>query len=597
MPEQLTPKVIDQTPEVTLADVTDQDALLAELASLSPIDYDRRRESAAKLLGVRVSTLDAEVAAKRSKLEEQHVTEQLAATPAPWTEAVDGASLLDDLASLYKRYVALPEGAADMLALWTEHTYAIDAFVITPRLAVVSPQKRCGKTTLMELIDAAACGTLSAANISTAALFRAIEQWRPTMLIDEADTFLPDNEELRGVLNAGYRRPTAYVVRNVPVGDSWEPRKFGVFGPVAIAMIGKLPSTLADRSIHIRLRRKAKHEKVEALRLDRIGDITEELKRRCLRWAQDHLAQLKASDPVVPETLNDRAADNWRPLCAIAEVAGGEWPARVKAAIAALAGTDMDDDAIGVMLLADIRQLFEDDGSDKLFSEDLVKALHALEERPWSEWGQQQRKPMSKTQLAGLLRPFDIRPTTVDIASMKAKGYHKADFADAWERYLAPLPAQPDPRFVTPLQVSNDAGLSASAPLQSRSGVSVTDQSTCNSASKKDCNGVTDRGGKRVTDQNMCTPASKKGCNGVTDRGAENGEGQQHKGIHAGDWCYLLSADGVRQNAEPYLIASLEIGPDGQQYARFYETDTGWPLAQCERTNPPVPPPDDVEDF
>lgn len=178
-------------------------------------------------------------------------------------------------------------------------------------------------------------------------------------------------------------------------------------------------------------------------------------------------------------------------------------------AIAALAGTERDDDAIGVMLLEDIRQIFEDDGSDKLFSENLVKALHALEERPWSEWGQHQRKPMSKTHLAGLLRPFDIRPTTVDIASTKAKGYHKADFADAWERYLVPLPAQPDPRSVTPLQVSNDAGLSASAPLQSRSGVSVTDQSTCNSASKKGCNGVTDRGGKRVTDQNMYTPASK----------------------------------------------------------------------------------------
>ena len=329
MPEQLSPEVIDQTADVTLADVTDQDALLAELASLSPIDYDQQRESAAKLLGVRMSTLDAAVAAQRSKLEEQHVTAQRdAATPEPWPEAVEGASLLEDLASLFTRYVVLPQGAADMLALWTLHTYTIDAFVITPRLAVVSPQKRCGKTTVMELIDAAACNTLSAANISTVALFRAIEQWRPTMLIDEADTFLPDNEELRGVLNAGYRRPTAYVVRNVPVGDSWEPRKFGVFGPVAIAMIGKLPSTLADRSIHLRLRRKAKREQVERLRLDRIGDSTAGVKRRCLRWAQDHLAQLKASDPAVPETLNDRAADNWRPLCAIAEVAGGEWPER-----------------------------------------------------------------------------------------------------------------------------------------------------------------------------------------------------------------------------------------------------------------------------
>lgn len=333
--------------------------------------------------------------------------------------------------------------------------------------------------------------------------------------------------------------------------------------------------------------------------------------------------QLQAADPAVPETLNDRAADSWRPLCALAEVAGGEWPARVQKVIAALAGTDTDDDAIGVMLLEDIRKIFEDQSGENIFSETLVETLHTIEERPWSEWGRQ-RKPMSKTQLAGLLRPFDIRPTTVDIASRKAKGYHKVDFADAWERYLSPLPAQLAPRSVTPLQVSNDAGLSASltvtslalqsvtplqvsndaclsasTPLQSRSGASVTDQSTCNSASHRDCNGVTDRDVKSVTDQNMRTPASHKGCNGVTDRGAENGEGQQHKGLQAGDWCYLLSADGVQQNAEPYLIASLETGPDGQQYARFLETDTGWPLAQCERTDPPasVGLPDDVEDF
>src|SRR5262249_5387231 len=152
--------------------------------TLAPIDYDRRRESAAKLLDIRVSTLDAEVAKRRLRVEEHTAAAQLAAAaPAPWTETVDGAALLADLAAYYKRYVALPDGAAVMLALWTMHTYATEAFVITPRLAIVSPQKRCGKSTLMELLDAAACNTLSAANISTAALFRAIEAWRPTMLI------------------------------------------------------------------------------------------------------------------------------------------------------------------------------------------------------------------------------------------------------------------------------------------------------------------------------------------------------------------------------------------------------------------------------
>jgi putative DNA primase/helicase len=309
----------------------------------------------------------------------------------------------------------------------------------------------------MELVDATAANTLSAANITTAALFRAIEQWRPTMLIDEADTFLRENEELRGVLNAGYRRATAYVVRNVPVGDSWEPRKFCVWGPVAIALIGSLPSTLADRSIHIRLRRKATREIVERLRLDRIGEITEGLQRRCLRWAQDHLVQLRESDPSVPETLNDRAADNWRPLCAIAEVAGGEWLARVQKAIVALAGTEIDDDAMGVMLLEDIRQIFLDAGSEKMFSDHLVKALHGREERPWSEWGQQ-RKPISKTQLAGLLRPFEIWSKDIRIGTEKAKGYIQDDFADAWERYVSPLLIFPAPHNETPRQANNEGG-------------------------------------------------------------------------------------------------------------------------------------------
>ena len=101
-----------------------------------------------------------------------------------------------------------------------------------------------------------------------------------------------------------------------------------------------------------------------------------------------------------------------------------------------------------------------------------------------------------------------------------------------------------------------------------------------------------------MTDQNPRTPAPHKACDGVTDRSAVKGEGEKNKNMQAGDWCYLLSADGVQHNAEPYWIVSLETGPDGQQYARFLETDTGWPLAQCERTDPPTPTaPPDEEDF
>src|SRR5215510_4786311 len=181
MPDHLSQEVIDQTPAVTEADVLDQDALLNELAGLSTIAYEQQRTSAAKLLGVRVGALDAEVAARRQQQAAtpgaQGTGAEQAATLEPWTDTVDGAQLLAELSAYYARYVVLPEGAADALTLWTEHTYAVDAAQITPRLAVVSPQPRCGKTTLMALLGAATARPLSAANITASALFRAIEAW------------------------------------------------------------------------------------------------------------------------------------------------------------------------------------------------------------------------------------------------------------------------------------------------------------------------------------------------------------------------------------------------------------------------------------
>src|SRR5262249_29355481 len=161
----------------------------------------------------------------------------------------------------------LPPGGAPACALWVLHTYAIAAATIAPRLALLSPEKRCGKTTLLALLDATVRGALAAANVTAAAIFRAIDQWLPTLLVDEADRFLPQNEDVIGIINAGHFRPTAYVVRAVPVDKDWVARKFFCFGPVAIAGIGRLPGTIADRSITLKLRRKAKTETVERLRL------------------------------------------------------------------------------------------------------------------------------------------------------------------------------------------------------------------------------------------------------------------------------------------------------------------------------------------
>src|SRR5262249_16474230 len=151
-------------------------------------------------------------------------------------------------------------------------------------------------------------------NITPAALFRAVERFQPTLLVDELETFLEGHEELRGVLNGGHVRRGAKVVRTV--GEDFEPRIFSVWAPKALAYIGRLPGTLEDRSIRIPMRRRAQGEVLERFRIDRLEDF-QPLRRRSTRWSQDNLPSLRISDPIVPAQLDDRAADNWRPLFAI----------------------------------------------------------------------------------------------------------------------------------------------------------------------------------------------------------------------------------------------------------------------------------------
>src|SRR5688572_10216319 len=181
-----------------------------------------------------------------------------------WNEAVDGAELLDGLSGLLRRHVVLPLWVAETLALWTLHTYAFGFRTVTTYVGVVSPEKRCGKTTLLTLLSKLAKRALVAANISPPALFRVIERVQPTLLIDEADTFLQGKEELRGILNAGYNMDSAYVVRIDPT--IWTGlTKFSCWCPKVIAAIGELPETLADRCIVVPMQRKRAGEVCERL--------------------------------------------------------------------------------------------------------------------------------------------------------------------------------------------------------------------------------------------------------------------------------------------------------------------------------------------
>jgi len=236
------------------------------------------------------------------------------------------------------RYVVIPKESAIAIALWIVHTYALDAAGCAPILAVLSPEKRCGKTLLLGLLIPLVRRPLPASNTTPAVVFRAIEQWSPTLLVDEADSFLEAREELRGVLNSGHTRTTAYVLRTA--GDDHEPRAFSTWCAKAIAMIGRLPATLEDHSLVIPMKRRKPGEKVKRFRLRKVGPAPEILRRKTHRWAQDNMEMLKDADPEVPEELNDRAQDNWRPLLAIADLTGGPWAAAARKAALKLSGSD-----------------------------------------------------------------------------------------------------------------------------------------------------------------------------------------------------------------------------------------------------------------
>lgn len=354
--------------------------------------------------------------------------------PEPWPDAVDGPAVLNTIAQTFLRFLALPAGAADALALWTVHTFALDAALVSPVLAVVSPEKRCGKTTLLKLLSALVARPLHTAGVTPAALFRCVERFVPTLLLDEADTVFRDSEELRAVVNASHDRASACVLRTV--GEDHDPRAFSTWCPKAIALIGKLPGTLTDRAVVVSMRRRRPEESVERLRLDRLSDLAP-LRRQALRWAKDHLATLREADATVPDALNDRAADNWRPLLAIADQAGGEWPARARQSALLLSESAAgEDDAPAVLLLADIQGYFKEQEVDRVATADLLAHLTGLETRPWPEW--KQGRPLTARQLAGLLNRFGVVPHTIRDGGVTMKGYLLSDLGESFSRYLPP---------------------------------------------------------------------------------------------------------------------------------------------------------------
>jgi putative DNA primase/helicase len=322
------------------------------------------------------------------------------------------------------------------VALWIVHAHAHDAAAISAILAIISPEKRCGKTTLQSLLNELTPNPLAASNISGPALFRVIEAWCPTLIVDEADTFLAKNSELLGILNSGHNRRTAFVYRVEKIGKKLTPVQYSTWAPKAIASIGNLSDTLQDRSIAIRLRRKLLSETVRAFRADRVESLTN-LRRMVARWAADNLDDLRKLDARVPDQLNDRQADNWRALFNIADQAGGEWPAKARAAALSIEGAASENtgQTSAIRLLADCRTIFEDEGATELSAREIIARLCALEETPWADY--RLGKKISEPAFAALLEPYGIKSKRETSGKDKGcKKWRRTDFEDAWRRYL-----------------------------------------------------------------------------------------------------------------------------------------------------------------
>jgi hypothetical protein len=363
--------------------------------------------------------------------------------PEPWHEAVDAARLLSDIVSMLSKHVVLPAHGAVTTALWILHSYVYSRFTYTPRLLLTSAVMRSGKTLLLRLVAALVARPLTAEGISAPALYRIVESVSPTLLLDEGDSFLQRRrdaseaaEAMRGVVNSGYQRG-GRVIRCE--GDNHEPRGYSTFAPVCIAMIGEPPATIVDRSIILRMRRRTVDEKVERIRPGKpLREQHVELVKRCRRWAEDHASMFSDVEPQIPDGLNDRQADCWWALLTIADAIGGDWPALAREAAVALSAVQPDDQDAAIQLLTDLRTIFGKE--ERLPTAEVLRRLSELEASPWATWNR--GNLLNAHQMARLLKPFDVRPTTIRMPSgATPKGYMADSLHDAWDRYLpAPSP-------------------------------------------------------------------------------------------------------------------------------------------------------------
>jgi putative DNA primase/helicase len=467
------------------------EARLSELAALTVPEYEAIRKEASSELNIRAGVLDKLIADRRKQATADDKQDLFPAVE-PWPDPVNGEEVLDDALAIFERFVVADIETLLAATVWSALTWFADFATVLPIVVISAPEKGCGKTVLLSVISELVQRPLCSSNISASSLFRSIEEWAPTLLVDEADSFIKDNEDLRGLLNCGHTRKTAYVVRSEERDGKWKPVLFTTWAPKAltgIALDRTLPDTILSRSILLPLRRKTQAEKVEIFRHAK-DEVFEPVRRKLARWAADNGPKFGDTRPLM-ETLFNRNADNWEPLVALSSVAGGKWSARIQSVIQKFLGAE-ESPSLNETLLADIQEIFQSKGVTKVSTADMIAALCSDDERPWGTYNK--GFPIKPNQLSRRLKGFGIHPKSIRVsASDTPKGYCVADFGESFRRYLHP--SKKGKTSATTATTANEAGnegfQTATTPAP------VADKKILKQASKADVSDVADKTPKK----------------------------------------------------------------------------------------------------
>lgn len=376
---------------------------------------------------------------------------------AKFGEKIEPSELFATLHAFLGRFVVYPSSHAHIAhVLWIAHTHCMEAWESTPRIAFLSPEPSSGKTRALEISELLVPNAVEAVNVTPAYLFRKVgaDNAKPTILYDEIDTvFGPkakENEEIRGLLNAGHRRG-AVAGRCVMHGNQVVTEEIPAFCAVALAGLGWLPDTILSRSIIIRMRRRAPHEKVTPFRRRVHGEEGNKVRDLTAAWAAGAVKELTEARPEMPLGIEDRNADVWEPLLAIADAIGGDWPERARVVAVTLVTEAAErEPSLGIRLLTDLRDIFiktkdHKDYKIHMTTAVILERLHAIAEAPWNDL---KGKPLDERGLALRLRQYQVKSKTLNLGgTLRAKGYAWEDLHDVWQRYLPPL--SPPERSVT----------------------------------------------------------------------------------------------------------------------------------------------------